>query len=215
MKRIILFLTLLLIQFNGFSQEQEGSIEEETNYRVFLGYNLLVHKESNNPFNSFGLPFTMSFQASKPISKDLFVDFELGYFNSGFETTYTTLSSTGKALSLVQFERLKNLKFLTNIDYKFNDHLSIYLGPSLVYIIDANRLNTGSAFEESSSIPENANVKDRYKDFDLGLNFGLQYNISEHVLLDLNFYSGLLNIRKPNNKSAKNGLVSLQLGYKI
>ena len=93
--------------------------------------------------------------------------------------------------------------------YYVADKFNIQAGPQLGFLIAATASNNGNSI----------NVKENFKSFDFGLNFGLGYDIGTNILLDVRYNLGLAGLSKQavpaGEKDGSNRVLSLSFGYKF
>ncbi|MDN3673531.1 porin family protein [Flavobacterium branchiarum] len=85
--------------------------------------------------------------------------------------------------------------------YYLTKGLSVEAGPQLGFLFSAKN--------------ESVNVKDSFKTFDFGVNFGLGYKLDNGLNFGARYNLGLTNINNVDNSSSKNknGVFQLSVGY--
>lgn len=101
--------------------------------------------------------------------------------------------------------------------YYILDKLSIETGPQIGLLLSAKaKYSSDKALPSLNTSTAEYDIKNYIKSVDLGLNFGVTYDVSKNLSFNFRYNLGLANINNEpmSSSNIKNKVLSLSLGYK-
>ena len=131
--------------------------------------------------------------------------------------------------SMVDITYIKRLGYIdipVLVRYHFNESISVFIGPQFSFLLSAKVRNDASQqVLDELGLEKDEDVKDSYRGFDLGLPFGVTYEFTNGLNVQLGYDLGLLNIAKGYDfnggdggdryYNVKNSVVKLSIGFVI
>ncbi|MBP1224737.1 porin family protein [Flavobacterium sp. 1355] len=98
--------------------------------------------------------------------------------------------------------------------YYVAEKFNIEAGPQIGFLTSAKTTTKLNGYSGKHDM----DVKDMFESIDFGLNFGAEYDFTEHISAGLRYNLGLANIAKTeeeDDSKVHNGVFSLSIGYKF
>lgn len=169
MKKIIGFLMLTFIVFQGFSQGLKFGVSTGLNFNSFQG------KESLFGDFNYKVGYQLGFIIEDQVNDNWGIRIEPGFVNRGSKITY-----------LGSLESTVNLNYINApilISYSPFEKFSILLGPEVGYRLSA-KTTVGGTTNDTKSIYDS--------NFDLGINAGISYRLIDKLDIGVRFNRGFV-----------------------
>jgi len=100
-----------------------------------------------------------------------------------------------------------NIPLLLKMSLGAADKVHIYAGPQLGFLVKAE------AEAEEGDVTGTVDIKDELKNFDFSLNFGLSFDVSDNMSLDVRYNRGLSKLDDVDDSKAYNSGFQLGASY--
>lgn len=214
MKKILLSLSLVILAFSNINAQNNISFGVKGGLTLA---NISGFEEDLTSRTSFHLGGFVEYVINEKFSFQP----ELLFSNQGTKATY---EDNFGGISIKEEELIKlsyiNLPLLAK--YKIIDQLSVLAGPQVGFLVAAKyEVKFEETFEgvtESETLSQDAS--ESFKTLDLGLNFGLEYELPMGLRFDVNYVFGLSNISSEDiglgdDFSLNNRVLQVSVGYRF
>ncbi|ALU28106.1 porin family protein [Myroides odoratimimus] len=103
--------------------------------------------------------------------------------------------------------------------YYLWEGLNVQVGPQFGFLTSAkahiNKMRVDGVKIDVPSSSNNESIKDQFKSFDFGVNFGAGYELPVGVFFDARYNIGISKVNKEGSDAARNGVFQLSVGYKF
>jgi hypothetical protein len=172
MKKIIAFLIMTFIVFQGFSQGLKYGINAGLNYSSFQS------KSSLFGDFSYKVGYQLGFIIEDKVNDHWGIRIEPGFVNRGSKITYLDYLSLLKSTVNLNYINVPIL-----VSYSPVEKFSIQLGPEVGVRLWAKTTADGSTNNTTQIYDSN---------FDLGINAGISYNLTDKLDIGLRFSRGFI-----------------------
>ncbi|MFD0701261.1 porin family protein [Myroides pelagicus] len=135
---------------------------------------------------------------------------EVLYSAQGYKVSDNVLHN-GAPVEIKETARMDYINIPVMAKYYLVNGLNVQVGPQFGFLATAKtKVNESNG----ANIPE-VDFKDNVKSFDFGINFGAGYELPMGVFFDARYNLGITKVNKEGDKSLRNGVFQLSVGYKF
>ncbi len=207
MKKLILSVAMLATMTVSQAQEKSETIK----FGAKAGLNLSsvsVESSFNSDINALTGLYVGGF-VSIPVASKFTFQPELLYSMQGFKEYLNERGSIYDAKV-----KLNYISVPLVFQYQFVDKFYVEAGPQLDLLMSAKASQTVTYSSSNSTITrDNIDVKEFYKSFVMGVDFGAGYHITDNLFANVRYHFGVSNSSDSDGVKAKNRVVQIGLGY--